>query len=130
MLLTKSQILAADDLKTTDVDVPEWGGTVRIKGMTGAERDAFEETLFTGEGTNRKTNLTNMRARLVAVTIIGEDGNRLFSDAEVGDLAKKSAAALSRCFEAAQRLNGMTGVAVDEAKNASSVAPNDASTSA
>ena len=39
-LLSKSAILCANDLQTEDVDVPEWGGTVRVRSFTGRERDA------------------------------------------------------------------------------------------
>ena len=38
--LDKAAILTADDLGRREVAVPEWGGTVLIRGLTGAERDA------------------------------------------------------------------------------------------
>ena len=41
MLLNKEQIQSVSDLETQDVEVPEWGGTVRLKSLTGAERDRF-----------------------------------------------------------------------------------------
>ena len=33
-LLTRDEILAADDIKTEDVEVPEWGGDVRVSVMS------------------------------------------------------------------------------------------------
>jgi hypothetical protein len=44
--LTAEMIFAAPDIETEDVFVPQWGGKVRIKGMTAAERDRFEESIF------------------------------------------------------------------------------------
>ena len=41
-LLTKDQILAVADIEYRTVAVPEWGGEVRIRSMTGADRDAHE----------------------------------------------------------------------------------------
>ena len=38
-LLSAAEILAADDLPTEDVEVSEWNGTVRVRALTGAERD-------------------------------------------------------------------------------------------
>ena len=38
-LLSKEQILAAEDLPHKDVPVPEWKGTVRVRALTGFERD-------------------------------------------------------------------------------------------
>lgn len=113
-LLSKDAILGADDLITEDCEVPEWGGTVRVRMMTGAERDAFEESLSRTKGKSVRANLANLRARLVARTVVGEDGKRLFTDAEAGVLGQKSAAALDRVFDAARKLNGMTEKDVEE----------------
>ncbi|WP_119728335.1 hypothetical protein [Thermomonospora amylolytica] len=113
-LLTKDQILAADDLTTEDVEVPEWGGTVRVRTLTGAERDRFEESMAQTRGKSVKTNLANLRARLVALCVVDEDGKRLFSDSEAAALGRKSAAALDRVFEAARKLNRMTEEDVEE----------------
>ena len=79
-LLSKTAILCANDLQTEDVDVPEWGGAVRVRSFTGRERDAFEASMVRGEGKDRKVDLTNMRARLVGLTVIDEGGQRLFTD--------------------------------------------------
>lgn len=58
-LLSKSAILCANDLQTEDVEVPEWGGAVRVRSFTGRERDAFEASMVRGEGKDRKVDLTN-----------------------------------------------------------------------
>ncbi len=115
VFLTKEQILAAADLPEEVVDVPEWGGKVLIRGMTGAERDAFEESVMVTRGNNRELNLRNFRAKLVALSIVDPvTKERMFSDNEVAELGKKSARALQRVFEAALRLNGMTAESVEE----------------
>jgi len=121
-LLNKSQILAAVDLPTETVDVPEWGGEVLVRGLTAAERDAFEQSVVTlngaGKAASTKMNLSNVRAKLCALTMVDADGERLFSDAEVDALGRKSAQALQRVFDAAQRLSGLSQSDVEElAKN-------------
>jgi hypothetical protein len=115
VFLTKDQILAAADLPEEVVDVPEWGGKVLIRGMTGAERDAFEESVMVTRGNSRELNLRNFRAKLVALSIVDPvTKERMFSDNEIAELGKKSARALQRVFEAALRLNGMTSESVEE----------------
>jgi len=47
-LLSKTAILAANDLKSEDIEVPEWGGAVRVRSFTGRERDAFEASMVRG----------------------------------------------------------------------------------
>ena len=129
-LLTKSAILAADDLKTEDVDVPEWGGTVRVCAFSGRERDAFEASLVRGDGKDRKVDLTNMRARLVALTVVDDSGQKVFTQDDVDLLGAKSGAALDRVFSVAQKLNGLSGADVEELTKNSSGAPSADSISA
>jgi hypothetical protein len=108
--LTKEQIIGFDDLKSEAVEVPEWGGTVFIRRMTGQERDAYEADVFETKGTTVTMKRENFRAKLVSRCLVDEAGERLFSDAEISTLSKKSAAALDKCFAAAQRINGMAAV--------------------
>jgi len=111
MLLDKSAILSHVNLKTEDVDVPEWGGTVRVRELTGAERDRLEASVA---GENK--DFTNMRARMVAATCVDAGGKRLFSDADVVKLGKLSAIALDRVFWTAMRLSGMSSDDVQAAE--------------
>lgn len=116
MLLSKDQILEASDLKTEAVDVPEWGGSVLVRTMTGKDREAFESSMLTTlEDGTRKPNMDNMRAKLAALTMVDDAGNLLFEVGDVDRLALKSAAALDRVFAAAQRINGMGEKAEDTA---------------
>jgi len=107
-VLTKDDILNADDLPRETIEVPEWGGSVIIRTLTGAERDEFEASRFIVKGRSVKTNLVNLRARLISMCAVDEEGNRLFTSEDVRKLGKKSAKALDRLFEAAQRLSGLT----------------------
>jgi hypothetical protein len=118
MHLTREQILKKRDLPREPVDVPEWGGSVLVRGMTGAERDAFEQSIVDTRGKSAKANLANIRAKLCARCIVGEDGARLLTEADAADLGEQSGAALQRVFNVAQRLCGMSASDVEElAKN-------------
>lgn len=128
--LSKADILSADDLPAETVKVPEWGGAVRVRSLTGAERDAFEASMFEGTGKKARMNSANLRARLVALCVVDEAGERLFADEDVEALGAKSAAALDRVFSAAQRLNGFTSADVEELEGNSESGPSAASTSA
>jgi hypothetical protein len=106
--LTKEMILVAKDLPHEDVDVPEWGGTVRVRCMTGTERDAFEDSIYEAKGEDIKFNRKNFRAKLLARTLVDERGERLFSDAEISALGGKSIKVLDRLMSVAQRLNAIS----------------------
>ena len=108
-ILTADSILQADDLPKELVEVPEWGGEVYVRCLTAAERDDWEGSVVSmGKNGKTQTDLKNLRAKLVARTVCDEKGERLFTDAQVGDLGKKSAAALDRLYTVAAKLSKIT----------------------
>lgn len=113
-LLSKDAIWQAEDLTYEDVNVPEWGGQIRIRALSGAERDAFEAKSVITKGNDRQINTKNLRARLIAATAINEDGSPMFEPSDVLHLGQKSAKALERLFDVARKLSGMTAKDVDE----------------
>lgn len=129
-LLNREAILAADDLPYEDVPVPEWGGTVRIRTLSGTERDAFEAATVVTVGQRRDVNIRNIRARLVAAAAVDEQGKQLFSAADVKELGKKSGRALDRLFDVASKLSGMSARDVEELAGNSAAETSDGSTSA
>lgn len=112
--LNRDEILAAPDLGSQDVYVPEWGGWVRVRALSGAERDRFESEIAEVKGRKTQLNLANVRAKLVALAAIDENGGRLFRPSDVEALGVKSAAALDRVFDAAMRLAGMRNQDIEE----------------
>jgi hypothetical protein len=116
-ILSRVAILTADDLKTQDIDCPEWGGAVRIRVMTGAERGAMSKRAMDMQTAgDLSTDLYN--AMLVAACCIGEDGARLFSDDDVHAIAAKHSGVLARLSDAAAKLNLIgPGAAENEAGN-------------
>jgi hypothetical protein len=115
-ILTKEDILNADDRKIITLDIPEWGGEIRLRPMTGYERDKFE-------GSNQKkgggVDFTNIRARLASLTIVDEKGELIFNTPDgVAALGKKSGAALDRIFDVIQKQNAIGEKDIeDSAKN-------------
>lgn len=111
-LLTAQQILQTPDLKWEDVHVPEWKGTVRLKTLTGSERDQFDaETSGEGEG----INLKNFRARLIAACAIDHEANPVFTPPHIEELGKKSGVVLDRLFKVAKRINAIGADAEEKA---------------
>jgi len=105
MTLTKEAILAAQDLKTESVSVPEWGGEVLVQTLTGTAKDAFERGCFE----DNKAGKVNVRARLIAACVVDDKGNRLFTEQDIEALGRKSVKALDRVFDKASELNAVTG---------------------
>lgn len=113
-LLTRDQIQAKQDAVFENVDVPEWGGSVRVKALSGAERDAFEASLTQQKGKKIRMQMQNVRARLARLTCVDEDGKPIFQASDENWLGGKSAAALDRVFDVAMRLGGMRDEDIEE----------------
>lgn len=111
-ILTKDAILSAQDRTTKDIEIPEWGGTVRLSVISATDRDAWEQQVYGGD----KPNVSDFRARFVALCLVDEQGARMFTDKEVAQLGSKSATALSRVFKAAQKLNALSDDEVEAAE--------------
>lgn len=129
-LLSKDAILDADDRKYETVAVPEWGGKVRLRSLSGSERDEYETSLVQQVGGKQAVNARNARAKLIALSAVDGAGQPLFSKADVLKLGSKNSAALQRLFDAACRLSGFTDEDVKELEEGFGDAPNGASTSA
>lgn len=107
-VLGKAVLLGANTPPQEIVPIPELNGDVIVRGMSGAERDAFEAGLMQGRGKNREVNFRNLRAKLVAFCCIDESGQRIFADGDVEALGNVRADVLNRLFTVAQRLSGIT----------------------
>lgn len=103
--LTRDEILSADDIKSERVKVPEWGGEVIVRELSGTERDAWETSVLKTVGDQLEVNAVNIRAKLAAASIVDETGKRLFNAKDIADLGKKSASALDRVTDVAKRLS-------------------------
>ena len=98
----REQILAADDLGSEDVDVPEWGDglTLKVRGLNAGEVEEFGRAVNEGK-------LDNLLAKMVAKVVMNGDGERVFTDDDVDALAAKSHVPIQRIFQAAQRVSGL-----------------------
>lgn len=87
--LTKSAILSAEDFRYATVSAPEWGGDVRVRGLSAADQ-AFISKLSNGD---KKEALTlNVFVR----GVVDEDGERIFTNADIDDLKTRSYAVIER----------------------------------
>jgi hypothetical protein len=117
MLLNKEQIIKAEDLMCRDVEVPEWGGTVRVRAMTGIDRDAFEQDTMRLDGEKLVPDRSNYRAKLLAHCIVNEKNELIFTAKDIEALGRKSFRALDRVVTAAIELNGISKKEADNIKN-------------
>jgi hypothetical protein len=105
--LTRESIFAQQDLPVREVKIPEWGGSLYVRRLSGDERDAYEAA-------SRATPGVHVRAGLVAATACDSSGTPLFSQSDVAAIGAKSGTALDRIFAAAAVHNRITPADIEE----------------
>lgn len=110
---TLDQILTSDDRPEDTVDVPEWGGKIRLRTLTAAERGQWFASIYGPEG---KLDPATYQARLVAVCTVDLQGKPLFTEDKIHTLSQKSGKVLARVFSAACRHNGIGAETIGEGR--------------
>lgn len=105
-ILTVEAILAAPDTQTEIVEVPEWGGAVKVIGLTKRQQvDIRREALVNGEVDPEKVQQGIWREGVLEPR---------FDESTVGALFDKSAGAVDKVLSVILRLSGMEEGAVKE----------------
>lgn len=130
----KGLILAAEDIDFEDHDVPEWGVKVRVRGMSGTDRDSFEAKMVAvrkggAAGQEVELRLADFRSKVLVKCLVDpETQERVFDDKDAQQLGRKSGAVINRLFDVAKRLSGMDEDAEEDARGNSGTGPSAGST--
>lgn len=118
--LNAESILAAEDFKYAEVECPEWGGTVRVRSLSGGQRAQITQRV------NDK-QLDELDELLAVMACVDEDGSRIFTNKDIASLKKKSAAVVTRIAKKILEISGVGNEAneIDEAKKNSETTPSD-----
>lgn len=131
--LSKDDILRADDIRFKDVDVPEWGGKLRVRGLTSEEMLDFGLEIAEGTNPQQPGNVRMKREhfmRIVTMVVVDAEGANIFSTEDMDALGKKSLAPIQRIVETSMELSGFTEDAQSEmGKSSKEVPPVGSSTS-
>jgi len=113
--LTKDAIEKVADLQSESVEVPEWEGSVLVRGLTAADKDKLMEVASIdaplgkrdadGNPIEKEVDISVYRLQVVARSLVDKDGQRLFGDDEIHLLGAKNSEAVERVFKVAQRLS-------------------------
>lgn len=102
-MLTKDDILGASGLKIESVEA--FGGTVYVREMNGAERDRMAN-MFADAAVNGEGRIPEGYKTLVALwCTCDEDGNSIFSKADLKALQSKSVSEISKIADKAMSLS-------------------------
>jgi len=123
MGLSREQMLEAARnarIQRDRLDVPELGGELWVRGMSGAERDEFEEGLRIRRGRKAgQTDLRNFRAKYAVKVIVDASGQRVLTDQDAAIFGALPAGVLDRIVGRSTELSGLSDEEVEHLGNAS-----------
>jgi len=108
--LTLEQIKEVDDIDTVDVEIPEWGGTVKVRGMSGRQRSNLEQKI------SNNAPIGELKMSLITSCTLGEKGDPLFTPADKKWLQEKGAGPIETIFSEICKLSGITEQDVEDAE--------------
>lgn len=135
MTLTRDQMIEAAKNARIERDkllVPELGGEIWVRGMSGIERDKFEEGLRIRKGKRAgQSDLRNFRAQLAVRVIVDDQGQRVLNDLDADIFGRLPAGVLDRIITRCNELSGKAQEELDDLGNdsASPAASDDSSSS-
>lgn len=112
---TADDLFSGATIPPSELYIPELGKTFFVRIISGKERDAYEQSLVRGRGTNSSIDARNMRAKLAALTLANADGSRMFKDTDASRLGDLPAKVLERIFDRSRKINGLTEEDTDDA---------------
>lgn len=99
--LDASAILAADDFEYEEVDVPEWGGKIRLKPLSAKDAEDFDRQVSKKNGDN------NLLSRILATHAVDETGKPLFTMSQLTELSKKNLIVIKRLVRICQKISAL-----------------------
>ena len=105
--LSRDAILAAQDFKTEEVEVPEWGGVVLVRELSAADFDSVGFPMVKESGEIDARGARGMNVKIVSLSVIDESGNQLFTPKDVRALGERAIAPIRRITAKAMELSGM-----------------------
>ena len=97
--LTKSAILSADDFKYATVPCPEWGGDIRVRGLTAAEQAKIARMV-------NESRTDDIAVVMTIMACVDEDGERIFDSSDKELLKARSYAVMDRIAKKILELTG------------------------
>ncbi|MCL1126708.1 hypothetical protein [Shewanella surugensis] len=111
-LLSRESILKKADLSYENVDVPEWGGTVRVQELSGKQREEYELSMLV----DGEYQSTDFKIKLLSRSLVDEGGDLLFNSDDIEKLSGKSSIVVNRLFDVANKLSHISVETLEEAE--------------
>jgi len=90
-ITSANEILAKDDFTYAEIDVPEWGGTLRLRSLSGAQR-----TIITARAQKNKVTGDGLYEQLIIMSAVDEDNKLIFDEKQHLEMLKMRNSAITK----------------------------------
>jgi hypothetical protein len=104
-MLSKEKLLAAE-IERERVEI--LGDCVWVRGMTGTERDQWEQAVLYYQKKSKTESYDQFRASLVVRTVCDENGVRLFTDDEIAKVGAMPCAVVDKLYSVGASLSAVS----------------------
>lgn len=113
LLTSANAILQSDDFRYEEIEVPEWGGSLRLKSLSGTERTAVIRML-----NQKKDTVDGVYEKVIIFSAVDADGRKIFEDNQstLSILQGKDAGVTQRIAMKALELSGLGPNSKDDAE--------------
>lgn len=120
--MTKDEFFKLATPRTETINVPRLGDVI-VRELTAEERDAYEAGIVVRRGKSVEANLQNLRAKLVALTVVDDAGVRVFADKDISAIGRLGSGVIDPLYAVAARLSGITQKDAEELAGNSEAGP-------
>lgn len=113
LLTSANAILQSDDFRYEEIEVPEWGGSLRLKSLSGTERTAILKLL-----NQKKDTVDGVYEKVIIFCAVNAEGGKIFEDNQntLAILQAKDASVTQRIGMKALELSGLGQNSKDNAE--------------
>ena len=99
-VLTLDDIFEVKDTRYLEIDVPEWGGSIRVAALSAGEMIDFVDS---NDGPAKRTS----GIRLIIASLVDEDGKRVGKPEMMDKFKKRDSRVMGRIVDEIMKLNDM-----------------------
>lgn len=107
--LTKTRISEFSHVEFKDLEVPEWGGVIRLRRMDVKDRLGLSESI------QKHEDSLMFMVKVVAYTMVDAEGRRIYGDEDLETLLALDLEPIKRIYDASMEFSKLRGEDFEEA---------------
>lgn len=112
VIKNSEEILSKDDFTYEEFEVPEWGGTLRLRSLSGAQRTIVISL------TNKRRDGDGLFERLIIMSAVDDVGKSIFRDDHLDALKARNAAVTQAIGKKILEISGLAPDTIPDIESA------------